>query len=228
MKVAGSAVKPSTSASGENGSATPTPTHTSVDMASGTLGRLRRKGTRRVRMAKMTRLWVASDSTNQPERNRVGPALKPHPASTCSPTTHEVAAAATRSTSSGLRSWRTSTVSGRAPWLTSAFGPVASSRRRASSTRPRAQPGEHRLGRERRRAGEVQPPAGRGSGGDARRRMQDGHRPSLRPRELGDRAGEEEHGQRDEVQTAMNDSICCMRLASSSPSAVSAAAVTTM
>ena len=33
---------------------------------------------RRVRMAKMTSVWVASDSTNQPERNSAGPAWKPH------------------------------------------------------------------------------------------------------------------------------------------------------
>ena len=42
------------------------------------LGRLRKNGIRRVRMAKMTSVWVASDSTNQPERNRAGPAWKPH------------------------------------------------------------------------------------------------------------------------------------------------------
>jgi DNA-binding XRE family transcriptional regulator len=30
-------------------------------------------GMRRVGMAKMTRVWVASDSTNQPERNRADP-----------------------------------------------------------------------------------------------------------------------------------------------------------
>ena len=36
---------------------------------SGLLARLRKNGTRRVRMAKITRLCVASDSTNHPERN---------------------------------------------------------------------------------------------------------------------------------------------------------------
>ena len=40
------------------------------------LGRLLKKGTRRVRMTKMTSVCVVSDSTNQPERNRVGPAWK--------------------------------------------------------------------------------------------------------------------------------------------------------
>jgi hypothetical protein len=38
------------------------------------LGRLRRNGTRRVRIAKMTNVWVTKDSTNQPERNRPEPA----------------------------------------------------------------------------------------------------------------------------------------------------------
>ena len=39
-------------------------------MRSGRLGRLLKKGTRRVRMTKMTSVWVVSDSTNQPERKR--------------------------------------------------------------------------------------------------------------------------------------------------------------
>lgn len=38
------------------------------------LGRLRKKGTRRVRMTKTTRVWVASDSTNHPVRNSLWPA----------------------------------------------------------------------------------------------------------------------------------------------------------
>ena len=38
------------------------------------LGRLRQKGTRCVRMTKTTRVWVARDSTNHPERNSAGPA----------------------------------------------------------------------------------------------------------------------------------------------------------
>ena len=35
----------------------------------GMLGRLRKNGTRRVRITNTTRVWVASDSTNQPLRN---------------------------------------------------------------------------------------------------------------------------------------------------------------
>src|SRR5439155_744515 len=73
---AGKRVKPSVWASGEKGSSTPIVTQTSVAANRGLLGRLRKKGTRRVRMAKIARLWVASDSTNQPERNRVALALK--------------------------------------------------------------------------------------------------------------------------------------------------------
>ena len=37
-------------------------------------GLLRKNGTRRVRIAKMISVWVASDSTNQPVRNWTGPA----------------------------------------------------------------------------------------------------------------------------------------------------------
>ena len=37
------------------------------------LGLLRKKGTRRVRMAKMINVWVATDSTNHPVRNSTGP-----------------------------------------------------------------------------------------------------------------------------------------------------------
>ena len=40
--------------------------------SSGRLGWLRKNGIRRVRIAKMTRVWVARDSTNQPERNCAG------------------------------------------------------------------------------------------------------------------------------------------------------------
>ena len=46
-----------------------------------------------------------------------------------SPTKNEVSAAPSSSTSSGLRSCRTSTASGRAPWLRNAFGPAISARR---------------------------------------------------------------------------------------------------
>jgi len=63
-------VKPRTWAKGENGRRMPTATLVTVAAASGVLGRLRKKGTRRVRIAKMTRLWVARDSTNQPDWKR--------------------------------------------------------------------------------------------------------------------------------------------------------------
>ena len=43
---------------------------------SGTLGRLRKNGVRRVRITKMISVWVASDSTNQPVWNRLSPAWK--------------------------------------------------------------------------------------------------------------------------------------------------------
>jgi hypothetical protein len=55
---AGRLVKPSACASGENGSATPMETTTRVERSSGTLGLLRRNGTRRVRIATMARLCV--------------------------------------------------------------------------------------------------------------------------------------------------------------------------
>jgi hypothetical protein len=63
-------------AEGENGSAAPTRRTASVATSSAALGRLRRNGTRRVRIAKMTSDWVASDSTNQPVRNSSAPAWK--------------------------------------------------------------------------------------------------------------------------------------------------------
>ena len=56
---------------------TPTAAQASVVPSSGRLGRLWKKGMRRVRMRKITSVWVASDSTNQPERKSVGPASKP-------------------------------------------------------------------------------------------------------------------------------------------------------
>ena len=52
----GSGLKPSTCAGGEKGSQAPIATTTRVVIVSGVLGRLRKKGTRRVRMAKITRL----------------------------------------------------------------------------------------------------------------------------------------------------------------------------
>ena len=60
------------------GSTAPTVTTASAASSSGTLGRLRKNGMRRVRIAKMTRVWVARDSTNQPERNSAGPAWNTH------------------------------------------------------------------------------------------------------------------------------------------------------
>ena len=73
----GRLVNPSVWATGENGSAKAIATTTSVDTVSALLARLRKKGTRRVRIAKMARLCVASDSTNQPERKSVWLASKP-------------------------------------------------------------------------------------------------------------------------------------------------------
>ena len=70
----GTGVKPSSGPSGENGSATPTATTASVAASSAPLGLLRRNGTRRVRIAKITSDCVASDSMNQPVRNSSGPA----------------------------------------------------------------------------------------------------------------------------------------------------------
>ena len=58
------------------GRATPRAAQLRVVASSGRLGRLLKKGTRRVRMTKITSVWVASDSTNQPERNSFGPAPK--------------------------------------------------------------------------------------------------------------------------------------------------------
>ena len=72
----GSGLNPSTCASGVNGRIAP-----SVAMAVGVisiarLGRLWKNGTRRVRMRKTTRVWVASDSTNQPVRNSEWPGVQ--------------------------------------------------------------------------------------------------------------------------------------------------------
>src|SRR3974377_1299640 len=46
--------------------------------SSGTLGGVWKNGIRRVRITKITRVWVASDSTNQPVWNRTGPAWNTH------------------------------------------------------------------------------------------------------------------------------------------------------
>ena len=63
---------------GVAGSTAPAVTTASAASSSGTLGRLRKNGMRRVLMAKITRVWVARDSTNQPVLNSAGPAWNPH------------------------------------------------------------------------------------------------------------------------------------------------------
>src|SRR6266536_3805576 len=75
---AGSGWKPSTVAKGVAGSSAPTLTTPRAARVSGRLGWLRKNGIRRVRMAKMTRVWVARDSTNQPVRNWDGPEWNTH------------------------------------------------------------------------------------------------------------------------------------------------------
>ena len=70
----GSGVNPSPWAKGDTVRTTPAATTENVANVSTPPGLLRRNGTRRVRMAKMIRVWVASDSTNQPVRNSTGPA----------------------------------------------------------------------------------------------------------------------------------------------------------
>ena len=66
---AGSGAKPSGCASGVAGSTAPTRTIPEAASARGRLGRLRKNGMRLVRMAKITSVCVARDSTNQPVRN---------------------------------------------------------------------------------------------------------------------------------------------------------------
>src|SRR5664279_3395634 len=63
---------------GVAGRTAPTATTLNAARVSGRLGWLRKNGTRRVRMAKMTSVWVARDSTNQPERNSAACAWKTH------------------------------------------------------------------------------------------------------------------------------------------------------
>ena len=75
-KASGSAANPSGSARGVNGRAAPTAAQASGTTIIGRLGRLRRNGTRRVRITKMTRVCVASDSTNQPVRNSSWPGVQ--------------------------------------------------------------------------------------------------------------------------------------------------------
>ena len=54
--------------------ATPAPAHERAITSCVGLGRLRKNGTRRVRITKMTNVCVASDSTNHPVWNRDSPA----------------------------------------------------------------------------------------------------------------------------------------------------------
>jgi hypothetical protein len=68
-KAPGSGWKPRVWASGVAGSRVPIATTPRAARVRGRLGWLRKKGMRRVRIAKMTRVWVARDSTNQPDRN---------------------------------------------------------------------------------------------------------------------------------------------------------------
>ena len=70
----GSGRKPSRSATGSTGSRAPTATAPSAARVNGMLGWLRTNGTRLVRIAKMIRVCVARDSTNQPVRNSGAPA----------------------------------------------------------------------------------------------------------------------------------------------------------
>jgi hypothetical protein len=70
----GKAVRPRSCANGETVNNTPTATTARVAAVSTTPGLLRMNGKRRVRIAKMISVWVASDSTNHPVRNTTGPA----------------------------------------------------------------------------------------------------------------------------------------------------------
>src|ERR1039458_9079892 len=63
---------------GVAGSSVPTAATPTAARTSGRLGWLRKNGMRRVRIAKITRVWVARDSTNQPERNSAGPEWNTH------------------------------------------------------------------------------------------------------------------------------------------------------
>jgi hypothetical protein len=67
----GSDWKPSMCDNGEAGSNAPMATTVRAGKVSARLGRLRKNGTRLVRIAEMISVWVARDSTNQPDRNRI-------------------------------------------------------------------------------------------------------------------------------------------------------------
>src|ERR1035438_4963953 len=75
-KSGGRGVKPKKCVNGVNGKSAPASTTAIVVNVSAVLARLRKNGTRRVRIRKTTSDCVASDSTNQPVRKSSGPALK--------------------------------------------------------------------------------------------------------------------------------------------------------
>ena len=65
-------------ASGVNGRTAPIAAQVIGSTIIARLGRLRKNGTRRVRMTKTTSVWVASDSTNQPVRNSLVAGVQDH------------------------------------------------------------------------------------------------------------------------------------------------------
>jgi hypothetical protein len=93
-KSPGSGWKPRTCAIGVAGSSAPTATTSSAASMSGMLGWLWKNGTRRVRIAKTTSVWVASDSTNQPVRNWSPRTMSPRRSSMMSPGTSVVTSTA--------------------------------------------------------------------------------------------------------------------------------------
>ena len=75
---AGRGRKPRTWPSGVKGTTAPAMTTPNAASSSGTLGPLRKNGIRLVRITNITRVWVARDSTNQPEPEQYRAALE-HP-----------------------------------------------------------------------------------------------------------------------------------------------------
>src|SRR6185437_6063667 len=73
---AGSGENPRSPLSGEYGSSAPRRTTAKTATVNARDGRLRRKGTRRVRMANTISVCVARDSMNHPDRNSGGAAWK--------------------------------------------------------------------------------------------------------------------------------------------------------
>src|ERR1035437_224270 len=72
QNIGGSGANPSVFAKGETVSQEPAPTMIREVMISGQLARLSKKGILLVRMTWMIRVWVKSDSTNQPVWNSAG------------------------------------------------------------------------------------------------------------------------------------------------------------